>query len=112
MSMSKTDLWGMVALNGATEQTITLDPRYAYQIIHTGANVSGTATANEQLSAWLSTVSSTITCDKSVQDHKFELIYGTSQQFGPGIVNLYVKSTANADGVLKIVRIGTPSNSY
>jgi len=31
---------------------------------------------------------------------------------GPGISKLYIVSKATADGVLKPVRIGTPTNSY
>ena len=72
------DVFGMVALNGATEVTLTLDPRYQYKIIHTGADAGGTDDANSALSAWLSTLSATITCDKTVEDEKFELTDGAS----------------------------------
>ena len=109
MSFAKTDPFGMVALNGVTEVEIELDVRYQYKIAHTGADVGGSAAT---ASAWLSTVSSTITCDKSVQGNKHELLTGTNELLGPGIAALYVKSTAGAAAVLTIVRVGTPVNSY
>jgi len=112
MAFASTDPFGMVALTAATEITLNLDVRYQYKLTHTGADVGGTGDANSQKSAWLSTLSATITCDKSVEDEKFELLTATNETFGPGISKLYLKSTADADGVVKIVRIGTPTNSY
>jgi hypothetical protein len=109
---SSDDKFGMIALTAATETSLTLDPRYQYKLIHTGAGADGTDDANSALSAWLSTKSATITCDKTVEDEKFELTDGASETFGPGISKLYLKSAANADAVLKVVRIGTPSVSY
>ena len=106
------DKFGMVALNSTTQVTLNLDPRYQYKLIHTGAGGDGTDDANSALSAWLSTKSATITCDKTVEDEKFELTDGASETIGPGIKTLYLKSTATADAVIKIVRIGTPSNQY
>ncbi len=106
------DVFGMVALNGITQATLNLDPRYQYKLVHTGADASGTDDGNSALSAWLSTLSATITCDKSAEDCKFELTDGASETFGPGISKLYLKSTAGADGVLKIVRVGNPTSSY
>ena len=106
------DVFGMVALNGATEVTLNLDARYQYKLVHTGAGADGTADANSQKSAWLSTLSATITCDKTVEDVKHELLTSTNETFGPGISKLYLKSTADADAVLKIVRVGTPTSSY
>ena len=106
------DKIGMVALSGATQVTLNLDPRYQYKLIHTGADASGNDDANSALSAWLSTLSATITANKTVEDEKFELTDGANETVGPGISKLYLVSTANADAVLKIVRIGTPTNSY
>ncbi len=106
------DVFGMVALNADTQITLSLDPRYQYKIIHSGADAGGNDDANSAKSAWLSTLSSTITADKTVEDCKHELLDGSSETFGPGISKLYIVSTTGADGVLKIVRIGTPVNSY
>lgn len=112
MAFAKEDKFGMFSLTAATEITLPLDVRYQYKITHTGKDAAGNDDANSALSAWLSTLSATITCDNSVEDEKYELVDGTSETFGPGIGNLYVKSTANADGVIKLFRIGTPTNSY
>jgi hypothetical protein len=106
------DKFGMVALASTAEVTLNLDPRYQYKLIHTGAGADGTDDANSALSAWLSTLSATITCDKTVEDEKFELTDGANETVGPGISKLYLKSTATADAVVKIMRIGTPTNSY
>ena len=112
MAFDPSDKFGMVALTAATEVTLSLDVRYQYKLSHTGADASGNDDANSALSAWLSTLSATITCDKTVEDEKFELTDGGNETVGPGISTLYLKSTANADAVLKIVRIGNPTNSY
>jgi hypothetical protein len=106
------DTFGMVALNAVTQVTVNLDPRYQYKLIHTGADASGNDDASSALSAWLSTRSAVITANKATEDEKFELLDGTSETFGPGISTLYLVSTANADAVLKIVRVGTSVNSY
>ena len=112
MAFAKEDKFGMVALASTTEVELALDPRYQYKLIHTGAGADGTDDANSALSAWLSTLSATITCDKTAEDEKFELTDGANETIGPGISTLYLKSTATADAVIKVVRIGTPSNSY
>lgn len=109
---SSDDKFGMVALASTTEVTLNLDPRYQYKLIHTGADGAGNDDTNSAKSAWLSTASATITADKTVEDEKFELTDGASETFGPGISTLYLVSTANADAVLKIVRIGKPTSSY
>jgi hypothetical protein len=112
MSFAKEDVFGMFALTAATEITLPLDVRYAYKLTHTGKDAAGNDDAQSALSAWLSTLSGTITCDNSIEDEKYELTDGGSETFGPGIGNLYVKSTTGADGVIKLFRIGTPTNSY
>lgn len=109
MAFAKTDPFGMVALNGGTEVPVLLDVRYQYRLTHTGAAVGGGA---DTASAWLSTVSGTIACTKAVEDKKHELLSGTNELFGPGIAELYLKSTTGAAAVVTIVRIGTPTNSY
>jgi hypothetical protein len=112
MTFAASHLFGMVALSGATEVSLSLDVRYSYKLFHTGVDVSGNDDANSAKSAWLSTVSATITCDGSVEDHKLEMKDGTNETIGPGISMLYLKSTADADAVIKLYRIGTPTNSY
>jgi hypothetical protein len=112
MAFAKEDIFGMVALNATTEVSVLLDNRYRYKVIHTGADAAGNDDAQSALSAWLSTLSSTITADKSVEDEKYELVDGTNETVGPGISTLYLVSTTGADAVLKLVRIGTPTNSY
>jgi hypothetical protein len=106
------DKFGMVALNATTEVELALDVRYQYKLIHTGDDVSGNDDAASALSAWISTLSGTITADGSVEDEKYELLTDTSETFGPGISILYIVSTATADAVLKVVRIGSPTTSY
>ena len=112
MSFQKEDVFGMFSLTEATEITLPLDVRYAYKITHTGDDAAGNDDAQSALSAWLSTLSATITCDGTVEDEKYELLTDTNETFGPGIGALYVKSTTGADAVIKLFRIGTPSNSY
>jgi hypothetical protein len=112
MAFAKEDVFGMFSLTGATEITLPLDVRYQYKITHTGLDAGGNDDENSGKSAWLSTLSGTITCDGSVEDEKYELTDATSETFGPGIGNLYVKSTTGADAVIKLFRIGTPTNSY
>jgi hypothetical protein len=107
------DKVGMVALCMDTEMSLTLDPRYRYKIVHTGVDANGNGDTESQLSAWLSTLSGTITADGSVEDEKYELLTSTNETFGPGISALYAVSTAAAaDAVLRVVRIGTPTQSY
>jgi hypothetical protein len=111
-AFAKEDKYGNVALTGATEAELGLDARYQYKLTHTGADNAGNSDANSALSAWLSTSSGAITCNKTVEDEKFELMNGASETFGPGISSLYLKSTDPADAVLKLYRIGTPVASY
>lgn len=112
MAFAREDVFGMFSLTAATEISLPLDVRYQYKIAHTGDDAAGNDDANSAKSAWLSTLSATITCDGTVEDEKYELVTDTDETFGPGISTLYVKSTASADGVIKLFRIGTPTNSY
>ena len=106
------DLVGMIALAGTTELELSLDVRYQYKIVHTGDDAGIYDDEDSAKSAWLSTLSGTITADKSIEDEKFELMDGADVTIGPGCSKLYIVSTDGADGVLKVVRIGTPSNEY
>ncbi len=112
MAFAATDKFGMFALAGTSEITLALDVRYQYTINHTGDDVGGNDDANSALSAWLSTLSGTITADLSIEDEKYVLVTDTSITIGPGISTLYVVSTANADAVIQLFRIGTPVTSY
>ena len=112
MAFAKEDVFGMIALSEDTEVSLALDVRYAYKIFHTGDDAGGVDDANSAKSAWLSTLSGTITADNSVEDEKLEMLTDTNETIGPGISTLYIVSTAGADAVLKLYRIGTPTNSY
>ena len=104
MAWDKHDAFGMFSLTAATEITLELDPRYAYTFIHTGDDSGGTDDAQSALSAWLSTVSGTITANNTVEDKKLFIATDTEQTIGPGIEKLYVVSTAGADAAIQIVR--------
>lgn len=104
MAWDKLDIFGMFALTGVTQITLELNSRFSYKFIHTGVDTGGTDDANSALSAWLSTLSGTITADKSVEDEKLEILDAGTETIGPGISTLYVVSTANADAAIKIVR--------
>jgi len=112
MAFDSKDKFGMLSLTGATEIELTLDKRYAYKFVHTGDDVSGNDDANSALSAWLSTLSGTITADKTVEDEKYELLTDTNETIGPGIEKLYIVSTANADAVIHIIRKMPCTNSW
>ncbi len=112
MAFAKEDVFGMLALTAGTEVELELDVRYQYKIFHTGADASGADDAQSALSAWLSTLSGTITADSSVEDEKLEMKDGTDETIGPGIGKLYIVSTTGADAVLKLYRIGSPTTSY
>ena len=106
------DKIGCLALEGTAELELNLDPRYQYRIIHTGDDAGIYDDEDSAKSAWISTLSGTITADTTVEDEKYELKTDTGETFGPGISKLYIVSSDGADGVLRIVRIGTPTNSY
>lgn len=112
MAFEVADKFGMIALSGTTEVSLSLDSRYIYEIIHTGKDASGNVDSNSALSAWMSTLSGTITADDTVEDEKYELADVESQYIGPGVKTLYLVSTSGADAVLKVMRIGSPTTSY
>jgi len=112
MAFAKEDVFGMIALAGDTEVSLALDVKYQYEITHLGKGADGTDDSNSALSAWLSTLSGTITADSTVEDEKFELPDGAAEIFGPGISTLYLVSTTGADATLAIVRRGTPTNIF
>jgi hypothetical protein len=100
---SVTDHFGVVALNGATEVTVTLDERFAYQVRHTGLDASANDDANSAATAYLS-YESGVTADLSEEDDKYPLMDGQSIEIGPGIATLYIDSVASADAVLLFAR--------
>lgn len=104
MSWSKLDAFGLFSLTAATEIPLELNPRYSYKFIHLGVDSAGNDDAQSALSAWLSTVSATITADNTVEDEKLWIADGGNVTIGPGIEKLYVVSTAGADAAIQIVR--------
>jgi len=104
MAWDKLDKFGMFSLKGATEITLELQPMYAYTFNHTGKDSRGSDDANSALSAWLSTLSGTITADNTVEDEKAWIADGSTITLGPGIEKLYVVSTAGADAAIQIIR--------
>lgn len=106
MAWSKYDAFGLFSLTGATEITLDLNPRFAYKLTHTGKDSAGNDDANSAKSAWLSTTTSTITADNTVEDEKMWIADGGNATIGPGISKLYVVSTDGADAAIQIVRQG------
>ena len=107
MAWSVLDAFGMFSLTADTEITLELDPRYEYKFEHLGRDSGGNDDANSQKSAWLSTVSGTITADKTVEDEKLEIVNDGNATIGPGVPKLYVVSTSGADAAIQIVRRGS-----
>ncbi len=103
--------FGTVALNGASEVTVTLDERFAYQVRHTGVDASGADDASSALTAFLSYATG-VTADMSEEDDKYPLMDEQSVEIGPGISTLYVDSAADSDGILIFSRKGTSTRSW
>ena len=112
MAMAKEDLFGMVALTATTMIETELDVRYRYRIIHTGRDASDNDDANSAISAWIAPTGTTPVADRAVNDNQYELEDGQEVTVGPGIGTLNIISAANADAVLLLVRIGTPTVSF
>ena len=106
-----TDHFGVVALNGVTEVTVTLDETFVYQVKHTGVDASGNDDSNSALTAFLSYASG-VTIDLSEEDDKYPLLDGQSVEIGPGIATLYIDAAANADAVLFFARKGFSTRSW
>ena len=104
MAWATLDKFGMFSLTATTEIPLVLNPRYAYKFIHTGVDSAGNDDAASAISAWLSTLSGTITADGTVEDEKLEIADGLNETIGPGISTLYVVSAATADAAIRIVR--------
>lgn len=104
MAWDRLDAFGLFSLTGATEITLELSPRYAYKLTHLGVDSAGNDDANSALSAWLSTLSATITADNTVEDHKMWIADGGNATIGPGVSKLYVVSTTGADAAIQILR--------
>lgn len=108
MAWNRLDAFGYVALDATTEVSVELNPRYAYKLVHTGVDAAGNDDANSALTAWISTSSGAITADTVWdEDEKLWILDAGNQTLGPGINKLYLISTANADGVIQIIRQGS-----
>ena len=112
MAWSENDAFGMFSLTAATEIEMALDVRYSYKFIHMGVDSAGNDDAQSALSAWLSTVSGTITADGTVEDKKFRLVDAANETIGPGIRTLYIVSTTGADAAIQVVRKLPSTTSY
>jgi len=106
-----TDYFGTVALNSTTEVTVTLDPKYTYQVRHTGLDASGTDDANSALTAYLSYATG-VTVSLAEEDDKYPLIDGQSVEIGPGITTLYMDAASGADGIIIFSRKGTSTRAW
>lgn len=106
-----TNHFGTVALNGATEVTVTLDERYAYQVRHTGMDATATVDANSILVAYLSYASG-VTVSMAEEDDKYPLLTSQSVEIGPGIKTLYIDAAAGSDAILAFARKGTPTRAW
>jgi hypothetical protein len=106
-----TKLFGTVALNGASEVTVTLDEKFAYQVRHTGVDAGGTDDANSALTAYLSYTSGVV-ATMAEADDKYPLMDGQSVEIGPGISTLYIDSVADSDGILIFARKGTSTRAW
>ena len=104
MAWDRLDAFGLFSLTAATEIMLQLNPRFAYKLTHLGVDSGGDVDAQSALSAWLSTVSATITADNTVEDEKLWIADGGNVTIGPGINTLYVVSEAGADAAIQIVR--------
>ena len=109
MTWDKLDKFGLFSLTAATEITLDLNPRFEYKLTHLGVDSAGNNDSASALSAWLSTVSGTITADNTVEDEKLFIADGASETIGPGIEKLYVVSTSTADAAIQIVRRSSDS---
>jgi hypothetical protein len=107
-----TDHFGTVALNGATEVTVTLDEKFAYQVRHTGLDAGGVDDANSALTAYLSYASGITALTLAEEDDKYPLMDAQSVEIGPGIATLYIDSTAGADGILLFARKGESTRNW
>ncbi len=103
--------FGTVALNGASEVTVTLDKQFAYEVRHTGVDASGADDASSALTAFLSYATG-VTADMAEEDDKYPLMDGQSVEIGPGISTLYVDAAADSDGILIFSRKGTSTRAW
>lgn len=106
-----TDFFGTVAINATTEVTVTLDPRYAYQVRHTGVDATLTDSDASALPAYLSYASG-VTATPVEEDDKYALLDGQSVEIGPGITTLYIVSVDTAVGILTFARKGILTRAF
>ena len=103
--------FGTVAIVGASEVTVELDEKFAYEVRHTGVDAAGNDDANSALTAFLS-VATGVTADMAEEDDKYPLMDQQSVEIGPGISRLYIDSAADSDGILIFSRKGISTRSW
>lgn len=103
--------FGTVALNGASEVTVSLDEKFAYQVRHTGVDAALNDDDASALSAFLSSASGVV-ATPAEEDDKYILMNEQSVEIGPGISKLYIDSVATADGILTFSRKGTSTRTW
>ncbi|MHC4121713.1 MAG: hypothetical protein ACYSWO_29935 [Planctomycetota bacterium] len=108
---SVTKHFGAVAIVGASEVTVTLDEKFAYEVRHTGVDAAGVDDTASALTAYLANASGVI-ADMSEADGKYPLMDGQSVEVGPGITTLYIGAAATADGILAFSRKGTSTRAW
>jgi len=108
MAWNKHDAFGYVALDGITEVSVELLPRYAYKLVHTEVDDEGNDDAGSANTAYISTSSGAITADSVYdEDEKIWIDNAGNLTLGPGIEKLYlVGDDAGADAVIQIIRQG------
>ncbi len=108
---SVTRHFGTVAIVGASEVTVTLDPKFAYQVRHTGVDASGNDDDNSALTAYLS-YESGVVASMAEEDDKYPLMGDQSVEIGPGITTLFIDAAVNSDGILAFSRKGTATRAW
>lgn len=108
---ASTNFFRTVAIDGTTEVTVALDPKFAYQVRHTGVDTNGTDDANSALTAYLS-YESGVNPSMIPEADKYPLMDEQSVEIGPGIATLYIDAAVNSDGVLAFSRKGTSSRAW
>lgn len=108
MAWNRLDAFGYVALAGATEVSVELNPRFAYKLVHTEVDAAGNDDANSAKTAYISTSTGAITADSVYdEDEKMWIDNAGNETIGPGINKLYLVGAADADAVIQIIRQGS-----
>ena len=103
--------FGTVALVGASEVTVALDEKFAYEVRHTGVDAAGNDDANSALTAYLSYATGVVV-GMSEEDDKYPLMDQQSVEIGPGISELFIDSAADSDGILIFSRKGISTRAW